>query len=206
MRELMIVCDMDEVLVNLSEGVRIRVNKDFNTNYPVGFNKSYWWQDYCGIDKSYFEDLLNEEGFFLNLEPVEGAIETLTKLHEEGYDIHILTFPQHSNGDCFISKVKWIQKYLPFINIETNFHTTGNKGLFAKENRILVDDNIRYLEQWSNNGGISIAFNQGWNNEYKGYRAYNWNDVYNLIENIEISKENIDVDKFREYMAGEHNE
>ena len=206
MRELMIVCDMDEVLVNLSEGVRIRVNKDFNTNYPVGFNKSYWWQDYCGIDKSYFEDLLNEEGFFLNLEPVEGAIETLTKLHEEGYDIHILTCPQHSNGDCFISKVKWVQKYLPFINIETNFHTTGNKGLFAKEGRCLVDDNLNYLNSWQENRGVAIAFNQGWNSEYKGYRAYNWNDVYNLIKNIEISKENIDVDKFREYMAGEHNE
>ena len=120
-------------------------------------------------------------------------------------DIHILTCPQH-NEFCYIEKIKSIQKYLPFINIETNFHTTGNKGLFAKEGRCLVDDNLNYLNSWQENRGVAIAFNQGWNNEYKGYRAYNWNDVYNLIKNIEISKENIDVDKFREYMAGEHNE
>ena len=204
MRELVIVCDMDEVLVNLSEGVRIRVNKDFDRDYPVGFNKSYWWQDY-GVPKKYFEDLLNEEGFFLNLEPVEGAIETLTKLHKEGYDIHILTCPQH-NEFCYIEKVKWVQKYLTFINIETNFHTTGNKGLFAKEDRCLLDDNLNYLNSWQENCGVAIAFNHGWNSEYKGYRAYNWKNVYNLIKNIKVSEENIDVDKFREYMEGEHNE
>ena len=216
MRKLMIVCDMDEVLVNLSEGIRIRVNKDFKRGFPVGFNKSYWWQDY-GIDKSYFEDLLNEEGFFLNLEPVEGAIETLTKLHEEGYDIHILTCPQH-NEFCYIEKVKWVQKYLPFINIETNFHTTGNKGLFAKENRIIVDDNIKYLEQWSNNGGVSIAFGKyGWNEDYDGINTSNWNEVYNKIKELEdlyscwvepnksekTNDININMDKYREYMRRE---
>lgn len=205
MKNLTLVVDMDEVLCDLSEETRLRVNKDFNKNYPKGFNQNYWWDDYQ-IDRKYFEKILNEEGLFLNLKPVDGSIEVLTKLNEEGFNIHILTCPQYTNGNCFISKVKWIKEYLPFINIETNFHTTGNKGLFAKENRLLLDDNINYLNSYQENGGISVAFDQGWNKEFEGHRVYNWNQFYNLIHLLSDKEPNIDVDKFRSYMRGSHNE
>ena len=201
MKKLKVVCDMDEVLADLSLAILERVNKDFKLDFPIGYNKSYWWQDY-GIKKRYFENLLNEEGFFLNLKPVDGAIETLTILNKEEYDIHILTCPQH-NEFCYIEKVKWIKKYLPFINVATHFHTTGNKGMFAKENRVLIDDNPIYLNQFEENGGTSIAFNQGWNRDYDGYRAYDWNDVYSYIKALEPNGTSIDVDKFREYMGRE---
>lgn len=201
MSKLTLFIDMDECLYDLSDFVRERVNKDFNKNYPKGFNKNYWWADY-NIPKRYFEYLLNEKEFFLNLKPVEGAIEVLTKLHNEGYDIHILTCPQY-NETCFLEKVDSIKSDLPFINIETNFHTSGNKGLFAKKNRILIDDNLIYLNQWRENGGIAIAFNHPWNSEFSGHRVFNWNDYYRLIKNIEVTGKDIDVKKFREYMRRE---
>ena len=201
MSRLTLICDMDEVIFDLSDTVRERVNKDFNKNYPKGFNKNYWWSDYEGIPQKYFEDLLNEKGLFLNLKPYEGAIEVLTKLNNEGYDIHILTFPQY-NATCFIEKVESIRNYLPFINIETNFHTSGDKGLFARENRVIIDDNIKYLQSFKDNGGIAIAFNQPWNSEFKGHRAFDWNEVYRIIKNIEITGTNVDIKKFREYMIG----
>lgn len=205
MNNLMLVIDMDEVLTDLSDTIRLIVNKDFNKNYPKGFNQNYWWEDYK-IEKSYFESLLNEEGLFLNLKPIEGAIETLTKLNEEGFDIHILTCPQYTNGNCFISKVKWIKEYLPFINIQTHFHTTGNKGLFAKEGRLILDDNVSYLDNFQKNGGISVAFDQGWNKDFQGHRVYNWNQFYNLVHLLNNKEPNIDVDRFRNYMRGSHNE
>jgi 5'(3')-deoxyribonucleotidase len=208
MKRMTIVCDMDDCTVDISDKIRLRVNKDFNKNYPKGFNKSYWWSDY-GIPKNYFENLLNEKDLFLNLQPIEGAIEALIKLYNEGYDIHILTFPQH-NENCFYEKILWIQKYLPFINIETNFHTSGNKGLFAKEDRVLIDDNPTYINQFRDNGGYAIIFNQGWNKSCNGARAFNWNEVYDYIKlyedvrnfnNLDM-KVDIDIDKFRKYMEG----
>lgn len=217
MSKLELFIDMDEVLCDLSEDIRLRVNKDFNKDYPKGFNKNYWWADY-GIDRRYFENSLNEKDLFLNLKPVDGAIETLNKLHEEGYSIHILTCPQ-INYYCFYEKALWVKKHLPFIDIETNFNTTGNKGLFSKENRVLIDDNPVYLQQWLDNGGIPIVFNQGWNQDFEGDRAFNWDDVYEIIKQprsfYELSKtikplylnfSNIDVEKLREYMKGVHYE
>lgn len=209
MRKLTLFIDLDEVTVNLSEAVRERVNKDFNKNYPKGFNQNYWWADYYdtnGINKRYFENLLNEKEFFLNLEPVEGSIKTLNKLNEEGFDIHILTLPQYSNGNCFISKVKCVQKYLPFINIETNFHTSGNKGLFASKNRLLLDDSVKNLNKWDENNGIAVAFNHGWNKDFKGHRVHNWNQFYNLVHLSNNKDDSFDIDKFRYYMRGSHNE
>lgn len=189
MSKLELFIDMDEVLCDLSNAIRLRVNEDFDKSYPKGFNKNYWWADY-GIDRRYFENLLNEKDLFLNLKPVDGAIETLNKLHEEGYSIHILTCPQ-INYYCFYEKVLWVKRYLPFIDIETNFHTTGNKGLFAKRNRVLIDDNPIYLKQWLDSDGIPIAFNQGWNQDFYGYRTYNWNELYEIIK---------DKHQFNQYM------
>ena len=205
MNNLMLFIDLDEVTVNLSEKVRERVNEDFDKNYPKGFNQNYWWSDYKCANRGYFENLLNEKDFFLNLEPVEGAIETLNKLNEESFDIHILTCPQ-INKICFYEKVLWVKKYLPFINIETNFHTTGNKGVFAKENRILIDDNMLYLNSFQENGGLAVAFNHGWNREFQGHRVHNWNQFYNLVHLLNNKESDIDVDKFRNYMRGNHNE
>ncbi|MBS5307813.1 hypothetical protein [Clostridium sp.] len=212
MKKLKLFIDMDECIFDLSDAIRLRVNKDFNKNYPKGFNKSYWWSDY-EIPKKYFENLLNQKGLFLDLQPYECAIETLTKLHEEGYDIHILTCPQY-NETCFIEKVLSVKKYLPFINIETNFHTSGNKGLFAKENRILVDDNAIYINQFRDNGGYAIVFNQPWNKECNDARAFNWNDVYEYIKlydevynfNNTNVKVNVDINNYKKYMEGAYHE
>lgn len=207
MKKLKLFVDMDEVLCDLSDAIRKSVNRDFGENFQKGYNKSYWWQDY-GIQQGYFEYLLNKEGLFYNLEPIEGAIEVLTKLHKEGYDIHILTCPQR-NRDCFYEKVMWIKKYLPFIDIEKNFHTTGNKGLFAAEDRLLIDDNTEYLNQWCENDGCIIVFNQSWNKDFEGDRAYNWNEVYDIVKQYKTFDEyfeKIDIEIFRMYMKGSYHE
>lgn len=204
MRYFKLFIDMDEVLMGLSEYVRETVNEEFSTNYKEGFNQSYWWQDYQ-IDKKWFEDLLNTEGTFLNGQPIPGAIEGLNKLKDLGFEIHIITLPQYNSNFCFKEKVAWIKKHLPWLNINTNFHTTGNKGLMAKDDRILLDDSMINLESWLLNKGISIAFgNYGWNKDWNRFRAANWNEVVESILKMEgintIEPKGIDVDKYREYI------
>lgn len=183
MKQFKLFFDMDEVLYDLSEVVRTHVNHDFNKNYPNGFNKNYWWQDY-GIPKSYFEKLLQQKGVFYEGEPIKDSIETINKLHDEGYEIHILTQPQ-INNTCFYEKAMFIKKYLPWFNLDTNFHCSGNKGLMAYSKytkNILIDDNINHLNNWKDNGGIPICFSMGWNEDWScDYRANNFDEVYKLI-------------------------
>ncbi len=53
----------------------------------------------------------SKEGFFLSLEPIDGAIETYKKL-EQAYDVWILTAPSYMNPLCYTEKRLWVEKYL----------------------------------------------------------------------------------------------
>ena len=184
MNKPQIFLDMDGVLYDLNDLVRIHVNEDFKTNYPKNHNQSYWFSDYKNIPKPYFELLLEKKGIFYEGSPINKSIEVVNQLYQDGYDIHIITKPQ-INQYCFQEKTEWIKKWFPWFDIDTHFHTSGNKGLFANENRILIDDDINHLNSWKENGGVAICFgNYGWNKEWKGIKADNWEDIYKIVKNI----------------------
>jgi 5'-nucleotidase len=50
-------------------------------------------------------------GFFLDLNPIEGAIEGIKTLQTK-YDVWILTRPSIKNTHCYTEKADWIKKYL----------------------------------------------------------------------------------------------
>jgi 5'-nucleotidase len=50
-------------------------------------------------------------GFFLDLEPLEGAIEGMKTLQTK-YKVYILTRPSIKNTHCYTEKAEWIKKYL----------------------------------------------------------------------------------------------
>ena len=49
-------------------------------------------------------------GFFLDLEPLEGAVEGMKTLMEK-HDVWILTRPSIKNTNCYTEKAEWIKKY-----------------------------------------------------------------------------------------------
>lgn len=196
--------DMDEVLVNLSKYIINYYNLDFNDNFDYTKNNSYWWSDCNKASKNYFEHMLKQQGTFINPEPIENSIEVITKLHNEGFQIHIITMPQFDSLYCVQEKIQWIQKYLPFINVKTNVHFSGNKGVMAKENRILLDDNSEHLFSWQSQGGLSIAFkNFGWSQDWKGMRVNSFDEFYDLIHRYDNGKrtleESINLHNLRSY-------
>lgn len=193
-KQLELYFDMDEVLYNLNEYIVIKYNKDFNDNMLPSDNKSYWWTDCRKAPKSYFENLLLQKGVFYNGDPIKDAIETVTKLYNEGFKIKIITLPQYNSDYCVKEKIMWIQKYLPFIDVEKDLIFTGDKSLIAKENRVLVDDNISHLQPWQNENGISIAFSKPWSNNWTGLKANNWKEVYISIHQIQNNLINDNVD------------
>lgn len=49
-------------------------------------------------------------GFFLDLKPIDGAIESMNTLMTK-YDVWILTRPSIKNTHCYTEKAEWIKKY-----------------------------------------------------------------------------------------------
>ncbi len=84
--------DMDGVLYPLNEVVIDQYNRDFNDNFDWRNNTKFNWQDTKG-SAEYFVNLLYSEGTFIKGEPYLDILNYINALHNEGYDIKIITVP-----------------------------------------------------------------------------------------------------------------
>lgn len=78
------------------------------------------------------------KGFFTNLPPIEGAIESIRKLAEM-YDVYFLSTPQWSNPDCWKEKRLWVEKHFGDL-MHKRLTLTHHKGLVKGD--YLIDDRI----------------------------------------------------------------
>ena len=78
-------------------------------------------------------------GFFILLEPIEGAINAIKTL-EKNYDVWILTRPSFLNIHCYTEKAVWIKKYLGY-EMQKKLILCGDKSLVKGD--YLIDDSIK---------------------------------------------------------------
>ena len=79
-------------------------------------------------------------GFFLDLEPIKGAIEGIKTLQVK-YDVWILTRPSIKNTHCYTEKAEWIKNYLGE-DMLNKMILCPDKSLV--KGHILIDDDNRH--------------------------------------------------------------
>ena len=79
-------------------------------------------------------------GFFLDLQPLDFAIEGV-KILQEKYDVWILTRPSMKNTHCYTEKAEWIKKYFGEEMLE-KLIICPNKSLVKGE--YLIDDDTKH--------------------------------------------------------------
>ncbi|WP_075810310.1 5' nucleotidase, NT5C type [Clostridium perfringens] len=176
---LQLFIDLDGVVCNIDKAVATYIHKTTGIKHDWRLNFHWWWSSW--IDRNEAEELLLQENFFYNLEPIEEAIETIDKLHEEGYEIYFLTTPQF-NQYCTYEKTEWLHEHFSWFDENKHLVLTGNKKLLDGDNRLLLDDSPNNLK-WDK--GINICFDHLYNRDYKGLRANNWCDFYSFIKLME---------------------
>jgi 5'(3')-deoxyribonucleotidase len=131
--------NIDDLVID--DNIDISVNN--NVNRIVYIDMDGVLCDYYGryleqkSDTNYYPQ--SRYGFFRNLEPIEGAIETVNKLIEYGYDVYILTSPSVQNPLSYTEKREWIEKYLG-LDMCYKLILSPNKTLL--KGSYLIDDNI----------------------------------------------------------------
>lgn len=79
-------------------------------------------------------------GFFLDLEPIEGAIDSVEWLYTHPRaELHILTSPSLRNPHSYTEKRLWVAEHLGYEFVK-RLHISPDKGLFRGD--VLIDDNI----------------------------------------------------------------
>jgi len=132
-------------------------------------------------------DLYNQispPGFFEELEPYPGAIETLKELHED-HDVVIVTKPLEWNH-CPGEKYTWLNKHLGFKPKLLLASSMEAKGLVDVD--VMVDDDPRVIK--SLYGTMGIMVEHPWNEEFRKFEA-----VYSVKTFSEVPKAIEDISK-----------
>jgi 5'-nucleotidase len=100
--------------------------------------------DLDGVVADYDKDTRRDEnghvceGFYENLELVEGSVEALTELSKY-YELYFLSTPSWSNPRCWMEKRIWVEKHFGDL-MEKRLILAHNKGLLKGD--YLIDDRI----------------------------------------------------------------
>ena len=92
--------------------------------------------------------------FWYELELLDDALELWEYIKPYNPEILSATGVQHKENTAN-QKRKWVKKHLGDVTIHV-VDSAAHKHQFAKENHILIDDQMRAIEPWENAGGIGI--------------------------------------------------
>lgn len=181
---MIIACDVDNVLNNLTESVLKVYNADHNDNLKIKDIKSYGIEEYVKPEfKKGFPSLFLDKRVWKGISVMPGCVEVLKKWHDNGHEIYFVTA---TNTENMHKKAEWLQRTFPFMDVRKNLICMQKKQMLSGNIDILIDDCIDNLD---NGKYHSIVFDYPWNqDEYRvpgspfnyrflSHRAYNWEDV-----------------------------
>lgn len=119
-------------------------------------------------------DILNEKGFFRNLQPKNGAVESITLLHELGFDLVFLTMVH--NTQQMVEKSEWIDEHFGHLDRLTYMPTSHNMRKDVVIGDYFVEDAPEFI--LSSPIQHKIVMDRPCNRFIQGLpRAYSWDDV-----------------------------
>lgn len=172
---------LTDAVIKLQEAKELVADYVDGVNPPFKKKRVYIDMDgvLCNFDKASYQEKLDNPaqkfpqskwGFFLKIEEIEDAVESLRKL-EEKYDVWILTRPSFKNVNSFTEKAQWVWDHIGFDILEKTI-MCGDKSLLKGD--YLIDDMDGYGQ--SKFEGEWIKFGSS--------RFLTWKDVINYLMNI----------------------
>ena len=174
-----ILVDMDDVLEQLVAGWVVYLNRKFGTSVRKEDVKDWnMAKAFPGLsyDEVYCPEL--DDDFWLEVDPMPGADETLRKLIAEGHEIYIVTATLYQTLRSKMENVLF--KYFPYIDWD-HVIITSNKQMIKGD--VLVDDGPHNFM-----GGdyYKILFDANHNRNFDeksvgAIRVMNWEEAYREI-------------------------
>jgi len=158
MRRLRYRVDMDGVLTDFFGSVFDRYFEATGVRYTPDDLKAHEISSLVGKEE-YFnrvEPIYNKPGFFADLKPYPGAIETMREVIAEGHSVEIVTAPtliyhpiakrRVINGRVAAEKIDWLARHLPEV-AERNVTITKDKT--NVDGDVFVEDSAHNFVPWA---------------------------------------------------------
>ena len=182
MKKLTILVDMDDTMENFCVVWVNKLNKKYGTCVHIDDIKEWDIHKFFPeLSKDEIFSPLFCEDFWKEVRPLDGAVQYIEKLINDGHKIIVVTA---SHPDTV--SMKWhhvMQRYFPFIDCK-DIIVTAKKQVIKGD--VLIDDAPHNLI-----GGeyMKILYDAPHNKNFDTNnmyitRVYNWNQIYNLIQSI----------------------
>lgn len=138
---MIVLVDQDGPLANFERG--------FLENWRAQFPNELWIppeqrttfyprEQYPRELRDKVESIYFAQGFYLNLPPVDGAVEAIREIMRLGHDVRICTSPLSRYENCVLEKYQWVERHLGRDFIDRIF--LAKDKTFIRGD-ILIDDN-----------------------------------------------------------------
>ena len=114
-----------------------------------------------------------KDNAYLEMRPIEGAIDAVRSLILLGYDVWIATKPPSGAPQAYTDKVNWILRYLP--ELKSKIVITHNKGFLGDSGDFLCDDRP-HKAGCEDFAGTLLRFESG----------YHWGDALVFLRGLKL--------------------
>lgn len=176
-----ILIDLDGVAADFYGALLKIYNKEFNRSLvPEDIKTWSLGSDvYPDTTEEYMRTYFDRPGFWSEMAPIPGAIESLEYLHSKGHELKIVTAVPLESRQCCYEKLVWVERHLPFIGHD-NFYATLDKG--GVRGDILFDDGPHNIKAFPNMTCVmDAAYNRNANGDF---RVKTWDKFVSTIELI----------------------
>jgi 5'-nucleotidase len=150
---------------------------------PSRRKQFYAQYDYPKEHFNFGMEIMAEPGFFLDMKPIDGAIEAVKAMASSGHELFICTSPLDDYRFCVPEKSAWVEKYLgpEFVK----------KMIFTKD-KTMVSGDILIDDRPDITGVMSpvwqhIIFDAPYNRNVPAPRLWHWEDWYQVIEHNNLA-------------------
>lgn len=175
-----ILVDQDDVLANYSKRLIEIVAQEYPGEPKVSEDELRFFETelhYSPENRKAIDRIAIREGFFENLEPIEGAVEALHDLLACGFDVRICTSPKKYFKYCVPEKFAWIEKHLGR-EFAMRIVLTRDKTLVRGS--ILIDDKPEItgvaVPEWEH-----VIYDRPCNRNASGKRRINWQNYREVL-------------------------
>lgn len=131
-------CDLDGVMTNFNGALK----SHFQTNLENVPNKEI------------FDYIKSQPRFWYDLSPLHGSNVIWNAIKR--FKPRILTGIVIDDPNCIPGKQDWVKKHLGLNQYRVICVRASEKKNYATPNSILIDDNVKNISEWTNQGGIGI--------------------------------------------------
>ena len=179
MRKKRLACDIDECLGEFVSNFLKEWNIKHGTSLKPKDATEYDMVKLLGVPT---EDIHKEiiqqqvDHKYLNMKPIRGAREYMNMLHNDDYQIYLVT-----SREVALDTITWLDKNkIPYQDL---FLTRDKTSILKTlDVDVFVDDCIDNLVDAQQNGIQCILFDRPWNKDHIGIpRVDNWRECYRMI-------------------------